>query len=51
MNRGENNTLPQGDYFTRSVLIGKATAALMELNEDERLRVLSQFAEKYGWKL
>ena len=29
----------------------KAFYAIMELTEDERLRVLSKYAERYGWNI
>lgn len=51
MNKGEKTTITQDDPVARSILVGKATAALMKLSEDEKRRVLSNFAAKYGWKL
>lgn len=35
----------------RTLLIERAVSAIMELTEDERLRVLSKYAERYGVKL
>ena len=32
----------------RNVLIEQAVSAIMELTEEERLRVLSKYAERYG---
>lgn len=39
----------QNNLLDRNQLIEQAFSAIMKLTEDERLRVLSKYAERYGW--
>lgn len=45
-----NNSAPD-DLGSIVTMQDKAFCAIMELTDEEKIRVLSKYAEKYGWSI